>query len=468
MILHRSYYKIRIILIFSIFTTALVIIASRVSYLFVKDLYLDQLKDQVKNSSGLIASQIDPAYLNILQLGSPTKTTQTYFQNIFNAYISVNKNCQLFIFDKSFKILVHSDKTYKTGIVEPRLLINKKEILDLNSHQSTTSLPFKGDDNNWYMWGFYRLTNSYWLCIRESAYRLEKVEGLSKTFWYLGITGVIIAIILSWFVARSISKPVDSLVKFSSDIGKGNLMIHAPSELKGEMLILSQALEKMKNGLLINQKEKENMLAQIAHEIRNPLGGIELLANLIREDLIKDNRNIDYADRIVKELNGLKFLISAYLNYSRPAPANPTWINIKEILSEVENLIYDKLHNKQIELTSENLLKNIYFDEEHLKHVLINLITNGIESIQQDGKINIATAKKKNKWEISVEDNGKGINAEDSNKIFEPFYTSRKDGTGLGLSISKKLCAENNAELIYERKNGLTIFKIIKEVINEG
>jgi signal transduction histidine kinase len=466
-LLNKSYYKIRIILIFSIFTIVLVIASSRISYLFIKDLYLDQLEDQIKNSSSLISKQIDKTFLNALQLGIPTKTAQQYFFNILNSH-KTSINSRLFLFDKSFTALVNVDSSFRTGIVESRLLINKKEILDLAINQFTTSLPFKGDDKKWYMWGFFRLNENCWLCLQESASRLEKVEDFSRTFWYLGIGGILITIILSWFVAQRISKPIDSLVKFSSEIGKGNLSYSPPARLKGEMLILSKALEKMRNDLSKNQKEKENILAQIAHEIRNPLGGIELLANLTKEDLDKEHRNSEYIDRIIKEINGLKALITAFLNYSRPAAANQSWINLSNLFYEIKNLFNNSLKIKSIEFNYEDNIKNIYFDNEHLKHILMNLITNSMESIRKNGKINIKSLIENNKWVILINDNGTGIDSNNSIKIFDPFFTTKKDGTGLGLSICKKLCIENKADLVFNSNGNGTTFKIIKEVINES
>jgi signal transduction histidine kinase len=467
-IFNRSYYKLRIILIFSIFTIALVLITSRVNYIFVRDLYLEQLKEQVNNSSRLVAEQIDKTFLNLIQIGTPIKPTQVYFQDIFNRYIKIHTYSQVFLFDKNFSVLVHSNKNYLTGNQESQLLFNKKEILELRTNQSTTSLPFKGDDGKWYLWSFYRLNDSVWLCLQESAYRLEKVEDFSNTFWYIGFAGIIITIILSWFVAQSISKPVDSLVKFSSEIGKGNLSFPTPGNLKGEMSILSNALEKMRNDLSTSQKDKENMLAQIAHEIRNPLGGIELLANLTKEDLNKGNKNPEYIERILKEINGLKTLISVFLDYSRPAAANQSWVNIQRLILEIKNLIQDKLKDKNIQLTYEDNIKNIYFDEEHLKHIIMNLLYNSIESVSNNGRINIEVKQENNKWEIIISDNGNGMQTADFSKIFEPFYTTKKNGTGLGLSICKKLSHENNAELIFEKNKDLTTFKIIKEVINES
>ena len=124
--------------------------------------------------------------------------------------------------------------------------------------------------------------------------------------------------------------------------------------MPGEIGILSDSMDKMRNDLVLQRKEREDMLAQIAHEIRNPLGGIELLANLSREDLAKGIKNTEYLDRILNEVSALKLLITSYLNYSRPQPAKPEWIDIRQIKSEINQIIAPRLKEKAISYSFKN------------------------------------------------------------------------------------------------------------------
>jgi len=188
-------------------------------------------------------------------------------------------------------------------LFEPQLKLNKKEIYELTINSSVASLPFKGEDGMWYLWGFYRLNDTFWMGIRESASQLERVDELTINFIYIGATGIIFTFILGLVIAKSISRPVDKLAGYSSHIGKGNFDAKLPDNMKGELESLAVAMEKMKNDLAENQNEKEKILAQIAHEIRNPLGGIELLAGLTKEDLQKNGMNTNYIEKIIGEVN---------------------------------------------------------------------------------------------------------------------------------------------------------------------
>ncbi len=269
-------------------------------------------------------------------------------------------------------------------------------------------------------------------------------------------------------MSRAITNPLYRLVRFSEEIGKGNFKVHQPNNLKGEIKYLAQAMDKMKNDLSENQDQKENMLAQIAHEIRNPLGGIELLTNLAKENLPANEKNDDYFQRILHEVHRLKNLITSFLNYSKPAPANPEWIDLKLLISEVEKNFYGQFENHEIEFKKEFQFYTFWFDRDHLTQILINLISNSIASIKEEGRIYFQTKKEGKYWHLKIADDGDGIPKENMNSIFTPFFTTKKNGTGLGLAISKKLCKENLADLnIDNNSNGITTFSIVKEAVNE-
>ncbi len=328
--LSRSYYKIRIIVTFCIVTILLVLVFSFLSYRFVRKLYLDQLSDQVNIVTKMISHQIDNRYLELLQVGIPTNSTVNYFKKIFWENLNNGYHSQIFIFDKDFNVIVHSDSSINANDHDPLLLLNQKEISGLHVDESIVTLPFKGNDNEWYLWGFFRLDDNYWLALKENASKLERVEEFASDFFYLGLGGVILTILIAWFMTRTLTKPIDQLVEFSHKIGQGNYLVQAPQNTHGELKILAQSMDKMKTDIDAHNKEKEKMLAQIAHEIRNPLGGIELLANLTKEDLVKENNSCststEYLDKIICEINSLKSLITSYLNFSRPLPADPGWI----------------------------------------------------------------------------------------------------------------------------------------------
>ncbi len=423
-------------------------------YVFVKDLYLTNLTEKVNTVSGLMANQVNKNYLGLLEIGPPTVTVKKYFDDFFTGYIEIEPNSDIFIFEKDFNILIHSSKQFSTGTKEPRLQISEKEILELPVESSITSLPFKGDDGRWYLWGFNRLSENFWLGIKVSASKLEEIDQLSVKFFYIGLAGIVFAFILSWFIAKSISKPVEVLSKYSSQIGKGNFSVKLPPGIKGEFNLLGNVMEKMKIDLAANQKEREKILAQIAHEIRNPLGGIELLAGLTKEDIVKNQLNAGYIEKIISEVNGLKRLITSFLEFSKPEPASPQLCNLDDLVKETLDNLSDRLKSKKYRVDKDIKKGNIFFDRGHLKQILTNILANSIDAVNDNGNISISAKAEKGSWRIIISDDGSGIPDENLTSIFDPFFTTKKNGTGLGLAICKKLCTENRAQIAVQNNIG--------------
>lgn len=467
-IVERSYYKTRIIITFCSVTILLVLLMTWSGYFFVEKMYIEQAAEKVTSVSKLLTSQIDKNYLDLLELGPPIGITQQYFSNILLSYQKIETGSQVFIFSNHLKIVVNANSHLPDDSEELQLRLNEKEISELSIDNTSVSLPFKGEDGNWYLWGFTRLTKNYWLGIRESASRLEKIDEMTGNFILIGLGGIIFTLLLGVIVAKSISKPIDKLAEYSAKIGEGNFENVLPIGIRGEIKILADALEKMKFNLARNQKEREEMLAQIAHEIRNPLGGIELLAGLTKEDMQNKSMSTDYIQKIINEVNLLKELITSFLEYGKPQPPNPENVHLKNIIADTISKLESVIRLKGIDLKMNLKISTVYFDPFHLQQILLNLLSNSVDWIPGKGKVLIESYTNNDRWEIKISDNGIGIPPENVKLIFNPFFSTKKNGTGLGLAICKKLCNENKCELSVENIYPAgTMFKISGEIKNE-
>jgi len=438
-------------------------------YRFVRTIYLNQLTDQVTMLSRVLAGQINQPYLEMIQIGVPTPATQAYFNHFFAQHRRSGLNEIVFLFNREFKIQVSSDTLMKAGTENPVLMLNRKEILGLKTGEAIASLPFKSEEGMWYLWGFYRLDQEIWMAVRENAERFKKIADLARLFWIIGISGTILTIIAGWIIARAISRPVERLVAFSAAIGRGEFNVPLPAHTQGEIGILARTMGQMRNDLIESQREKEEMLARIAHEIRNPLGGMELLANLLREDLAETKKSTGYVDKILTEIEGLKSLISTYLGYSRPREISPGWIDIATVIDEIEKMVQVDINKKQVQFAKSCDVQKIWFDYFHLRQILLNLVVNAAEAVRNGGRIYFYSIERNNRWILAVQDDGPGVKLDLVRDIFKPFFTTKKDGTGLGLAISRKLCLDNNAVLrfVRNRLGGCTFF-LIKQKIDHA
>jgi signal transduction histidine kinase len=447
-------FQSRIIITFSLLTLLLVFVFTMISYYTVRTVYLEQLEHQIELFTRVISANLDSRFLEYLNAEQDNSFSKTYYEDLLIKQKNQMEFIQAFIFDKDFNLIVGMSSGGENINIQAALLLNNGEVNQLLPGESITSEPFKGNDGQWYLWGFHRINENYFLGIQESADRLARVDQLSKIFIGIGILAILLTLLAGILLAHTLSSPINKLVKFSRALGSGAFDTPVPENSVGEIGILVNALDHMRQDLQRFHQEREEMLAQIAHEIKNPLGGIELLAGLVREDLQENKLDTNYAIKIQQEIANLKSQINAYLNFSRPVLAKPELIEINKIIEEAQRTLKKQFSEKQINLQLPDSKPSIKFDPNHLKQILTNLLSNSIEACPVGGSISIQFIQKSDKWFLSITDDGQGIPEENLNRIFEPFFTSSPGGTGLGLAVCRKLCLENGAVIRVHNNSG--------------
>lgn len=211
------------------------------------------------------------------------------------------------------------------------------------------------------------------------------------------------------------------------------------------------------------------MAANIAHEIRNPLGSIELFASLLKKNL-KNEKNRDRASHIIGSVRNMDNKISNLLLFARKQESSMKKININDVLNEVLKFSEQIIEKENVILTVN--LKNvdpiIKGDAEMLKQVFLNLILNALQAMPEGGNLHIETKisdKTKeerelddSKVEIKFIDTGTGIPHEYIKKIFDPFFSTREGGTGLGLVIVHNIVDIHGGSIDVESNNSKGTF----------
>jgi PAS domain S-box-containing protein len=194
------------------------------------------------------------------------------------------------------------------------------------------------------------------------------------------------------------------------------------------------------------------LAAGLAHEIRNPLAGMKMSIQVLKGRLCKDKEesNLNLFNSTLYEIDRLNNLITQLLDFAKPHLPEYDMINILHILNKsldiTKKYIQEKNIKTNVHVEAKNLL--VFVDKAQIEQVFINIIKNAISSMQMLGILNVKleTIRNKEKDFLSIvfEDNGCGIESENLEKIFNPFFTTDPQGTGLGLSVVHKLIVENN------------------------
>ena len=217
------------------------------------------------------------------------------------------------------------------------------------------------------------------------------------------------------------------------------------------------------------RKEKLSAMGElasgVAHEIRNPINAIGMIAQRLDKEFKVENDADEYhsiTNLLRSEVTRINKIITQFLSYAKPLDIQLKEVNAKEFFDDIYRLYSEQAKLKGVQLKKlSNQSFEITIDPELIKQSLMNLVQNSIDAVDKNGKVEINYFKKENNLIVEITDNGKGIPEKVKNKIFDLYYTTKPEGTGLGLSIVQKIIAEHKGTIeVVSEVNNYTKFKI--------
>lgn len=227
-------------------------------------------------------------------------------------------------------------------------------------------------------------------------------------------------------------------------------------------------------GLLSSQENSRALLRGIAHEVKNPLGGLRGAAQLLAREL-PDDRLRDYTNIIIEEADRLRNLVDTMLGPNRAPDMKPT--NIHEVLERVRHLADAECHGRvHIVRDYDPSIPELMGDREQLIQATLNIVRNAVEALKplidtgEPARITLRTRTQRQftigahrhrlVCKVEIIDNGPGIAPEAMESIFFPLISGRPEGTGLGLSISQSIINRHNGLIECSSEPGETVFTL--------
>ncbi|MDH4238545.1 MAG: cache domain-containing protein [Phycisphaerae bacterium] len=310
---------------------------------------------------------------------------------------------------------------------------------------------------------------------------------------FLGITlaGMIMALIVSSFLAKGVLKPVGYLVSASQQWAAGNLDYRVTTSRDDEIAELAETFNLMASSLKerderlkeyaeqqIMKSERLATLGQlaagVAHEINNPLGAILMYTHLSLEEMEAEDTNRKNLEKVVGEATRCRDIVKGLLDFARQTEPKVEESDVNEILNRTLSLVENQavFQNVRINRLLSSSLPKVMMDSNQIQQVFTNIILNAAEAIEGEGELIVVTrvAPDNEHVEIEFTDTGCGIPPEYQEKIFDPFFTTKEvgRGTGLGLSISYGIIARHKGTINIRSKPGKGSTFIVRIPFNKG
>ena len=412
---------------------------------YFKDITVEKNSDAVYYKLGKRADNVDE-YLNNYFYNS-TLSEKAIFDKAVN-----DLGVHFSIFNDE-ELLFSSEGVYYNAGLLPTLL--NAEVFNNFFYKGENEYVVREKFENFSFNSFYSKiefgNRSYIISVNDAFNRIQlPMTGTELNIFLFGTysLAILLIILLSTILANQISAPIEQMTKATKSVGGGDLEIQIKNSSKGEIKELIDGFNNMVKELKRNQQELaeveresawKEMAKQVAHEIKNPLTPMKLsVQHLISTYKDKSSKFDEIFSKVtstlITQIENLTSIASEFSSFAKMPSIKLTNFDIINLFKETADLFIEE--DCEIVFKSELDELIIHSDNEQFQRMIINLIRN---SIQADAsKINLSVTKTDKTIEISVRDNGIGINEKIVGRIFKENVTTKIEGMGLGLTLAKR------------------------------
>ena len=292
------------------------------------------------------------------------------------------------------------------------------------------------------------------------------IQSIKMDFWI----SMFVSLMAGLVIAYALVHPLSQFRHAFREIVSGKSPERITLDASGEFKDLSDEFNQMVFTLELQERMRQTerlaglgaLAAGVAHEIRNPLGSIRGLAQLLKEGEI-DSKKRKYSDEIIKQVDRLNETLGTLLQLSRPSNRIVTKENLNHLLHQGVELLRFEGSQKDIQLIEnyDNSIPVLELDSEAMLQAFLNIFLNAIQAIPKSGQITVETALTGSGQAIILISNTQStIPSGDLKRVFDPFFTTKQDGTGLGLAITHQVITSHNGKIDVYAQDDETVFRI--------
>ena len=456
---NRANVKLRIWEYFCVFSVALLIIIWLLQVMFLQYYYTGEMARETLSSARKIVSGYEKG-----ELDKNTVNNAAYNNNIF-----------LIITDDSGNVINANDAV---GEIDSKRINRLNEYVNLigdirkeisKSEKKEVYYRLQNDSmqNNVLLFGGHAVDpngNGAYIYVISQLEPIDSVTRvLQRQFVIITVIALLFALSFAYLIARRFSQPVEKLTRSARELALGNTEVSFENdEAFGELKELSKALDYAASEISKSAQLRQELMANVSHDLRTPLTMIKMYAEMIR-DLTGDNKekrekNLNV---IIEETDRLSLLVNDILELSR-CEATGRELDVKAFdICKTITTILDRfaiMEEYHFELESPEKVY-VLGDENRIEQVLYNLIGNAVTYTGEDKRVIIRVTKKFDHARVEIMDTGEGIPQDELASVWDRYYRAKthirsKVGTGLGLSIVKTILIAHNADFGIESTIG--------------
>lgn len=447
----------RLVLTFVVFVMAVVSTTGWVLYDLTRRSLERQMSERLVAVAQLVTEGLDLVYR--LQPGYEGGELQRFLLARIQRARDMVGASRIYVFDRQGRSLLDTEPGVPIGREYVRLKIDRSELEAVWHGHPAHSVLFQGADGAYYMSGYAPIYAGKEVVaavgVDIGAGFGDAIEAFRRSVLIFGGVSAVLTVVLALGLARSLTGPIHRLVEAAREIGRGNLERPVQAASRDELGYLGETMEEMRRQILARDEQLRLMLAGVAHEIRNPLGGIEIYAGLIADDLPDGDARKAHIQKVIGEVQTLNRVISEFLDFARSSPPSPEAVDAARLVGEAAFLVAPEMERcgvRYVEEVPEGL--RAYVDPDALKRALVNLMKNAVQAMADGGTLTVRADGADGRVAFQVADTGCGIPPEAMGRLFEPFFTTREKGSGLGLAIVRKAVEENGGTVEVESEPG--------------
>ncbi len=288
----------------------------------------------------------------------------------------------------------------------------------------------------------------------------DSVNLFKQVFWWIFVITLIAILFVSVYMSKKFTRPIQILKNAAHQIASGNLNVKINYKEEDELGDLAKSMNTMVKQLSITDKFRKDLIANISHDLKTPLGLIrgysEMLLDYYGDDKEKREK---YLNTMIKETERMSKLVDDVLELSKlqsgMVEIKEENIDLEKLISEILDIFEIQILEKNINVKVNNLKLKVIADREMIKRAIINIISNAIASMTKKGTLSIEAIPQDKNVLIKISDTGCGIPQKDLEHIFDRYYKGNKSGTGLGLAIVKEILTLHGSKYGIESQEGV-------------